>query len=166
MAGRAAVITCSDLAAADPKEDRGGPVLREALRELGFEVLPAVIVPLDVDAIRQAIAAALADGCRVIATAGGTSLGPRDVTVDATKPFLAYELPGVMDEVRRRGAPVEPRSVLSRGLIGVVAPDDGPRALLVNAPGSRGGARDTIAVVGPLLAHIMEQFDDVPHRLD
>lgn len=162
----ASVITCSDRAFTDVYEDRSGPVLRDALRELGFEVADAVIVPDEVEQIRAAVRSALADGARVVMTTGGTGVGPRDITVEASEALVAYQLPGLMEEVRRHGATKEPRALLSRGIAGVVVPGVAPRALLVNAPGSRGGARDTIAVVGPLLHHLIGQLDGKDHDID
>ncbi len=161
----AAVITCSDRAFADPAEDRSGAVLRKGLADLGFQVAPAVVVPCEVAAIQEALTAAIADGARVVVTAGGTGLLPRDVTVEATAPLLDSELPGIMEEVRRIGAQKTPLSLLSRGLVGVCSLEEYPRALLINAPGSRGGARDTLAVVGPVLGRIVDSLDGVDHDL-
>ena len=163
MSYRVAVITCSDRAFAEVYEDRSGPVLRDGLAEAGFEVAPAVIVPDKADQILQAVTAAIAEGARIVMTTGGTGVGPRDVTVEATASIVSYELPGLMEEVRRRGAENTPLALLSRGVAGVVAMPGSPRALLINAPGSRGGARDTLAVVGPLLTHIVEQLDSADH---
>ena len=163
MSYRVAVITCSDRAFAEVYEDRSGPVLRDGLAEAGFEVAPAVIVPDKADKILQAVTAAIAEGARIVMTTGGTGVGPRDVTVEATASIVSYELPGLMEEVRRRGAENTPLALLSRGVAGVVAMPGSPRALLINAPGSRGGARDTLAVVGPLLTHIVEQLDGADH---
>ncbi len=163
MSYRVAVITCSDRAFAEVYEDRSGPVLRDGLAEAGFEVAPAVIVPDKADQILQAVTAAIAEGARIVMTTGGTGVGPRDVTVEATASIVSYELPGLMEEVRRRGAENTPLALLSRGVAGVVAMPGSPRALLINAPGSRGGARDTLAVVGPLLTHIVEQLDGADH---
>lgn len=157
------MITCSDRAFAEVYEDRSGPVLRDGLAEAGFEVAPAVIVPDKADQILQAVTAAIAEGARIVMTTGGTGVGPRDVTVEATASIVSYELPGLMEEVRRRGAENTPLALLSRGVAGVVAMQGSPRALLINAPGSRGGARDTLAVVGPLLTHIVEQLDGADH---
>ncbi|MDN5558475.1 MAG: MogA/MoaB family molybdenum cofactor biosynthesis protein [Ruaniaceae bacterium] len=163
MGYRVAVITCSDRAFAEVYEDRSGPVLRDGLAEAGFEVAPAAIVPDEADQILQAVTAAIAEGARIVMTTGGTGVGPRDVTVEATASIVEYELPGLMEEIRRTGAVKTPLALLSRGVAGVIALPGAERALLVNAPGSRGGARDTLAVVGPLLTHIVEQLDGADH---
>ena len=161
---RAAVITCSDRAAHDVYEDRSGPILRDSLAELGFEIASPVIVPDDRALIRDAVLTAQRDGARIICTTGGTGISPTDVTVEALRDLITYEIPGLMEEVRRIGAQKEPRALLSRGLAGVMEGE--PRSVVINAPGSRGGARDTIAVVGPLLHHLVEQLDGADHDLD
>lgn len=159
----ATVITCSDRAAEDVYEDRSGPVLRTALADLGFAVADPVIVPDTPSLIRDAILTAQRDGARIIFTTGGTGISPTDVTVETVRELIAYEIPGPMEEVRRVGAQKEPRALLSRGIAGVLEGD--PRAVIINAPGSRGGARDTIAVVGPLLEHMVDQLDGADHDL-
>jgi molybdenum cofactor biosynthesis protein len=158
----AAVITCSDRAAAGIYPDRSGPLLRESLNGLGFETREPRVVPDNLVMIRAAIREAVASGSRVVLTTGGTGVGPRDVTAEATLDLLACELPGIMEAVRRRGAEKNPRALLSRGLAGVVE-CAGTRAIIINAPGSEGGASDTIEVAGPLLRHLVEQLDGADH---
>ena len=97
-------------------------------------------------------------------TTGGTGVGPRDVTVEATRPLLTYEVPGIAEQVRAAGLAVTPLSSLSRGLAGVID-RGGPRAFVFNAPGSRGGARDALAVLAPVLTHIVDQLDGADHDL-
>ena len=158
----AAVITCSDRAAAGIYPDRSGPLLRESLNGLGFETREPRVVPDNLAMIRAAIREAVASGSRVVLTTGGTGVGPRDVTAEATLDLLACELPGIMEAVRRRGAEKNPHALLSRGLAGVVE-CAGTRAIIINAPGSEGGASDTIEVAGPLLRHLVEQLDGADH---
>lgn len=161
----AAVITCSDRAAASVYEDRSGPIAVDGLEDAGFSVAAAIVVPDDRERIRLAIWGAVRDGARVVITTGGTGVSPTDVTVEVTRGLIAYELPGLMEEVRRRGAEQQPLALLSRGVAGILALDDALRALIINAPGSRGGVRDTMAVVGPLLTHVVEQLDGAGHDL-
>lgn len=164
MTYRAAVITCSDRAAADVYEDRSGKVLRDGLTELGFEVSDPVILPDEADQIALAIARAVDEGARIVLTTGGTGIGPRDVTVEATRPMFAYEIPGIAEAVRAAGLSATPLSSLSRGLAGVIDRGD-QRSFIFNAPGSRGGARDALAVLAPVLVHIVEQLDGADHDL-
>jgi len=165
MSHRACVITCSDRAAADVYEDRSGPILRDGLTALGFEVGDPVILPDDARLIAAAVLAAVADGARVVLTTGGTGVGPRDVTVEATRPLLAYEIPGIAEAVRAAGLAKTPLSSLSRGVAGVIGSED-RRAFVFNAPGSRGGARDALGVLGPILTHIVDQLDGADHAMD
>lgn len=165
MSHPAAVITCSDRAAANIYEDRSGPIAEQRLNELGFDVLHRSIVADDPAEIRLAITSAIDAGARVVITTGGTGVSPRDATVEATRSLLDYEVPGLMEEVRRRGAEKQPLALLSRGVAGVVSVAGRPRALVLNAPGSRGGVRDTMAVVGPLLQHVVDQLDGADHDM-
>ena len=130
----AAVITCSDRAVSGAYSDRSGPLLRQALDALGFETRDPRIVPDNLVMIRAAIREAVASGARVVLTTGGTGVGPRDVTVEATLDLLACELPGIMEAIRRHGAEKTPRALLSRGPGGVVE-CAGTRAIIINAPG-------------------------------
>ncbi|MDO5676320.1 MAG: MogA/MoaB family molybdenum cofactor biosynthesis protein [Propionibacteriaceae bacterium] len=165
MSYAAAVITCSDRAFADVYEDRSGPIAVELLTDAGFTVVSKVTVPDDPEQIRLAIRAAVSDGARVVITTGGTGVNPKDVTVEATRELIAYEVPGLMEEIRRFGAEKQPLALLSRGVAGVLIPDDAPRAFILNAPGSRGGVRDTMTVAGPLLDHIVQQLDGADHDM-
>lgn len=156
----AAVITCSDRVHRGVYEDQSGPILVEGLRHAGFETPMPVVVPDTADAIADAIVNAVRTGARVVMTTGGTGVGPRDVTVEATRPLLDFELPGVAEAIRRRGP--APYAMLSRGIAGVMT-CDGNRAFIVNAPGSIGGVSDTMAVVGPAANHIVAQLDGGDH---
>lgn len=160
MSYRAAVVTCSDRASNGTYEDRSGPVVVEGLAALGYEVAEPVIVPDDRDEISRAVLDAVAAGARLVVTTGGTGVGPRDVTVEATRELIAYEVPGIMEQVRRLGSEKEPRAVLSRGIAGVTPAGDLPRALVINAPGSTGGARDTVEFAGDLFGHILAHLDE------
>lgn len=154
------VITVSDRAAAGTREDTSGPLAAELLAAAGVAA-DVVVVPDEVEAITGAIQAALDGGARVIVTTGGTGVGPRDVTPEATAPLLARALPGVAEAIRARGAEHQPAAVLSRGLAGVTA---GPRpALVVNAPGSPDGVRDALTVLAGLVPHVLDQLGGGDH---
>jgi molybdenum cofactor synthesis domain-containing protein len=163
---RARVITCSDRAHAQVYEDRSGPILRDGLGELGFQVDRVVIVPDEVASIRQAIIDGVESGARVVITTGGTGVGPRDVTVRATRDLLDQEIPGIGEAIRAAGSHQTPQAWLSSGLAGVVRREGRAPTLVVNVPGSRGGARDALAVLGPLLGHVVDQLDGGDHPMD
>jgi molybdenum cofactor synthesis domain-containing protein len=156
---RAVVITASNRAAAGVYEDTSGQVLAAGLRELGFAVEGPHVRPDDVDELSAVLRAAVDVGFDLILTTGGTGLSPTDVTPEATRAVLEREAPGIAEAVRRYGAENGvPTSVLSRGLAGIAA-----RTLIVNLPGSTGGVRDALAVLGPLLPHVVSQLRGGDH---
>lgn len=160
MPYRAMVITCSDRAHAGVYADRSGPIIVDGLRAAGFDALAPTVVPDDRDAIRGAIEQAVRGGARAVITCGGTGVGPRDVTVETTRDLLDYELPGIAEALRRVGP--QPHAMLSRGIAGILT-CDGVRAVVVNVPGSVGGARDTVEHIVPALQHIIDQLDGGGH---
>ena len=157
----ARVITVSDRCFAGTTEDLSGPLAARLLADHGIHA-SVVVVPDDIGAIRRAITAAVEAGARLVFTTGGTGLTPRDVTPEATHPLLATRIDGLADAIRRRGEEKVASAALSRGLVGVTARSP-EGALVVNAPGSRGGVTDTVAVIGPLTAHIIDQLASGDH---
>ena len=155
---RAVVVTASNRASAGVYADRSGEALAAGLRDLGFEVEGPHVRPDDVDALVEVLRAAVAGGADLVVTTGGTGLSPTDVTPEATRLVIEREAPGIADAVRRYGAPTVPTAVLSRGLAGTAA-----RTLVVNLPGSTGGVRDGLAVLGPLLPHVVSQLRGGDH---
>jgi molybdenum cofactor synthesis domain-containing protein len=155
---RAVVVTASNRASAGVYEDRSGQALAEGLRELGFAVEGPHVRPDDVEALAAVIREAVASGADVVLTTGGTGLSPTDVTPEATRAVLEREAPGIADAVRRAGEDEVPTSVLSRGVAGTAG-----RTLVVNLPGSTGGVRDGLAVLGPLLPHVVSQLRGGDH---
>ncbi|WP_349814821.1 molybdopterin-binding protein [Curtobacterium sp. MCJR17_043] len=137
--GRASVVVVSTSAATDPALDRTGPVIADWLRDRGFAVGDPVIVA-DRGPVADTLAAAVAGGARVVITTGGTGVTPTDRTPEAVAPLLDLELPGIVEEIRRRGlAGAGPTALLSRGVAGIV----GGRHVRRHAAGVpwRGGGR-------------------------
>ncbi|MCI4063359.1 MogA/MoaB family molybdenum cofactor biosynthesis protein [Micromonospora sp. R77] len=154
---RARVIVASNRAAAGVYADTSGPLLVAGLRELGCEVDEPVVVP-DGDPVGAALRAARDDGVDVVLTSGGTGITPTDRTPDVTRALLDYEIPGIAEAIRAHSRDSVPTAALSRALAGVAG-----RMLVVNLPGSRGGAKDGLAVLGPILVHAVDQLRGGDH---
>ena len=160
MPYRAAVITVSDRSAAGEREDASGPVAVQALRDAGFTCDDAVIVADGADSVERALSAFVEAGVSLIVTTGGTGVGPRDATPEGTARVLTREVPGVAEELRRRGAAEKPAGMLSRGLAGVVDPHG---AFVVNLPGSPAGVASGMPVVLSVARHILDQVSGGDH---
>ncbi|GAB2873857.1 MogA/MoaB family molybdenum cofactor biosynthesis protein [Nocardioides pacificus] len=154
----AAVVVASNRAAAGVYEDTTGPLIVDALTRLGFAVGAPTVVP-DGTPVGEAIRAAVDAGARVVLTTGGTGLTPTDRTPEATAPLLDRQVPGIAEAIRAAGvAKGVPTAMLSRGLAGVVG-----SCLVINLPGSRGGVKDGLAVLEPVLVHAVEQIVGSDH---
>lgn len=151
---RAAVLTLSDAGSRGERVDTAGPAVAELLRGANFEVAETAILPDD-----QAEIAALlrrwADeaGYGLVVTTGGTGLGPRDRTPEATAEVIDYRVDGMAEAMRAAGLASTPLAMLSRGLVGVRG-----RTLIVNLPGSESGARENLTTVLPVLGHAMRML--------
>lgn len=156
MTRSARVLVVSTRAAAGQYADRTGPVIREWLVERGFET-PEPVVVADAD-IATALPRLLAENPDVLLTTGGTGVSPDDRTPEATLAVLDAELPGLSEEQRRRGAKKTPAALLSRGRAGVSG-----RTVVMNLPGSSGGVRDGLAVLGGVLDHLLDQLAGGDH---
>jgi molybdenum cofactor synthesis domain-containing protein len=155
---KAAVVVASNRAAAGVYADETGPLIVSWLTAEGFACGDPVVVP-DGQPVGHAISAAVADGARVVLTTGGTGLTPTDRTPDVTRPLLDREVPGIAEAIRGHGVANQiPTAMLSRGVAGVVG-----SCLVVNLPGSRGGVKDGLAVLAPVLRHAVEQIVGSDH---
>jgi molybdenum cofactor synthesis domain-containing protein len=154
---RARVVVASNRASAGIYEDTSGPLIVERLLGLGCAVDDPVVVP-DGEPVAEALRGAAAEGVDVVVTSGGTGVNPTDRTPEMTRRVIDYEIPGIAEAIRAYGAPTVPTAILSRGVAGVVG-----RMLVVNLPGSRGGAKDGMAVLGPVLAHTVDQLRGGDH---
>jgi len=149
---RALAVTVSNRAAAGVYEDRSGPVLVRLLAETGFSVDGPLVVP-DGEPVEAALREAVTAGYDVVVTTGGTGLTPGDLTPEMTRRVVDREIPGIAEAIRAGGAAAGvPAAILSRGIAGLAG-----AVLIVNLPGSTGGVRDGMAVLGPVLTHAIDQ---------
>ena len=156
---KAAVLTVSDGVSAGERDDKSGDVLAELLTAEGLEVERRV-VPDDREAIADAVVE-LAESASLVLTTGGTGLGPRDVTPEASAEVVERPAPGIAEAIRADSIAKTPHGLLSRGIAGVR-----DRTLVVNLPGSPGGCRDGFAVLQPALRHALELLagEQTAHR--
>jgi len=162
---RVAVITLSDRSAAGEREDLSGPVIVEAVSKTGADVVEKKTLPDEKNLLSEELIG-LADqrGVDLIFTTGGTGLGPRDVTPEATIAVIDRRIPGMEEAMRRAGAENTPYAMLSRGVCGMRG-----KTIIINLPGSPKGVRESLNAILPVLRHAVElaqspQVEDVTHQ--
>jgi molybdenum cofactor synthesis domain-containing protein len=151
------VIVSSTRAANGSYEDRTGPIIVDWATDHGFETGSPIVVADGPD-VARALREAVADGVDLVVTTGGTGIGAGDMTADATAALLTAPLPGVAEELRRRGAATTSRALLSRGVAGIAS-----TSFVVNFPGSTGGVRDGLQLLGEIVDHVLEQVAGGTH---
>ena len=158
MTRRARVITISTRAAAGTWEDTSGPIIAAGLTDLGLVVDGPIVIP-DGEQVEQELRRAVADDIDLVLTTGGTGHTPRDLTPEFTRRVIERESPGLAEAIRSHGvANGVPTAVLSRGIAGIAG-----GTLIVNLPGSSGGARDGVAALAPVLMHALDQVRGGDH---
>jgi molybdopterin adenylyltransferase len=156
---RVAVLTISDSVAKGEREDLSGPAVVAFCRGLGWEVIAGLHVADDPADIRQQLRE-LADSGRVdvIVSTGGTGIGPRDNTPEATQAIADRIIPGIAEEMRRKGLEKTPTAVLSRAIAGTRH-----KTLILNLPGSPQGAVESLEAVAHLLPHAVHVLHGARH---
>ena len=156
---RVAILTVSDAASRGERDDRAGSACAVWAERRGALVAARAVVPDETTAIvAQLLAWCDAGDADLVLTTGGTGLGPRDVTPEATRDVLERSVPGISELLRSAPRDRVPTSVLSRGVAGVAG-----RTLVVNVAGSTGAARDAVDCLAPLLGHVVEQLRGGDH---
>jgi molybdenum cofactor synthesis domain-containing protein len=149
---RAVVITASDACARGEREDASGAALVQLLTDLGAHVVASKILSDDLDPLAQALREfANRDDVNLIVTTGGTGLGPRDNTPEASQQVIQREVPGIAEAIRAESLKSTPMAMISRGVCGVCS-----GTLIVNLPGSPKAVKETFAVIAPVLSHAIE----------
>jgi molybdopterin adenylyltransferase len=153
-----AVVTVSDRSALGERPDASGPRLAELVAGAGHEVVRREVVPDDPQALTALLLRLAGEGIDLVLTSGGTGIGPRDRTPEATTRACDRLLPGIAEAVRAASLAATPHSMLSRAVAGVAG-----RTLIVNLPGSPGGAGDGWAVIAPVVEHAVAQLAGGDH---
>ena len=149
---RAGIITASDRCFKGQREDQSGLLLKALVESLGGEVIAYRVLPDDRETLAR-ILSHLADGfrCDLILTTGGTGLGPRDVTPEATKEIIEKEILGISEAIRSKGLAQTPHAMLSRGIAGIRK-----KTLVVNLPGNPQAVQEAFEILRPILPHAIE----------
>jgi molybdopterin adenylyltransferase len=149
---RVKILVLSDAASRGEREDRTGPGLRQLLEGEGWHVVACEVLPDEATEISRRLEAWTdADECDVVFTAGGTGVGPRDVTPEATRAVVEKEVPGLAEVMRAEGIKKTRLAALSRGTVGVRK-----GKLIINLPGSVRGARESVMAILDLLPHAVD----------
>jgi molybdopterin adenylyltransferase len=152
---RAVVITVSDACSRGEREDTSGAALVQLLTEAGAEIVKSRILSDDLDELVQALkACAEREDVNLIITTGGTGLGPRDNTPEATQQVIEREAPGIAEAIRAESLKATPMAMISRGVCGVRA-----GTLIINLPGSPKAVRESFAVIAPVLSHAIDLLE-------
>jgi cyclic pyranopterin monophosphate synthase len=148
---RGVVLTLSDTVASGAKQDTAGAAVADALTAAGIRVIAREVLPDDPDELVVTLQRWLRSGPQVIVTVGGTGVGPRDHTPDTVRPMLTMEIPGIMEAARAYGQTKTPYAMLSRGVAGLIG-----KTIVITAPGSRGGATETMEAIAAGLRHLVD----------
>jgi len=151
------IVTISDRASAGDYKDLGGPALKKAAQNSGWQILAEAVVPDDLKRIQETIRSFAAQGCGLILTTGGTGLAERDVTPEAIRGIMRVELPGFGEVMRAESMKITPNAILSRNLAAVV---DG--ALVIALPGKPAGAVECLGFVAGAVAHGVALAQKIP----
>jgi molybdenum cofactor synthesis domain-containing protein len=145
------VLTLSDTVASGAKEDTAGKAVVDALNACGIRVIAHEVLPDEPAELVVAMERFLLQRPEVIITVGGTGVGPRDHTPDTIRPMLTMEIPGIMEAARAYGMTKTPNAMLSRGIAGLIG-----TTIVITAPGSRGGATETMEAIAEALRHLVD----------
>ena len=158
---RVSILTVSDSVAAGTYEDRSGPAVVKRCQELGWEVVATTVLAdekIAIEAFLRKTADAGDSAVDLILTTGGTGVGPRDVTPEATLAAIERVIPGFAEHMRAEGRKTTERALLSRGISGIRA-----KTIIINLPGSPAGAIESLNAIAALLPHTVDVVHGASH---
>jgi molybdopterin adenylyltransferase len=156
---RVAILTISDSVTRGEREDLSGPALVARCRALGWTVSSARRCSDDSEEVRNQLRAIIDSGnVDVLLTTGGTGLGPRDTTPESTLDIADRTIPGIAEEIRRKGLEKTPTALLSRGVAAIRH-----QTIIINLPGSPKGASESLEAIVHLLPHAVEVLHGAHH---
>jgi molybdopterin adenylyltransferase len=154
-----AILTISDSVARGEREDLSGPALAARCRALGWTVSSVLRCSDDSEEVRNQLRAIVDSGTvDVLLTTGGTGLGPRDTTPESTLDIADRAIPGIAEEMRRKGLEKTATALLSRGVAAIRH-----RTIIINLPGSPKGATESLDAIAHLLPHAVEVLHGAHH---
>jgi len=149
---RVGILTVSDRSWRGEREDGSGPALVALAKENGWDVVETLIVPDEIDTLRDTLTLWADSGeMDLILTTGGTGFAPRDVTPEATRMVVDKLAPGLSEAMRAESLKITPHAMLSRSVAGIRG-----RALIVNLPGSPKAACENLEIIQPALGHAVQ----------
>ena len=158
---RCAVIVCSDSVAAGTKQDFAGKAVIQKLQQHGLNVATYMIIPDELEAIREKAQQLSSESYHLMLFTGGTGLYRRDVTPEAIEPLLTRHIPGIMEAARNYGQERMPYAMLSRGVSGFIN-----NTLVITLPGSTRGAEESMDALFPYVLHIFRVAEGLRHTVD
>jgi len=153
----AGIVTISDRASRGQYDDLGGPALKQAADQYGWQVLAEALVPDEKADIQRAIRELIAKGCHLVLTTGGTGVALRDVTPEAVREIAIREVPGFGEVMRAESMKLTKNAILSRSLAVVVG-----KALVICLPGKPSGALECLSFVVGAIPHCVEILQEAP----
>ena len=151
------IITISDRASTGEYEDLGGPALKKAAQDAGWQVLAEAIVPDDKARIQETIRSFSQQGCGLILTTGGTGVAERDITPEAIRAIMRVEVPGFGEVMRAESMKITPNAILSRSLAAIV-----DSSLVIALPGKPSGAVECLGFISGAIPHAVALAQRVP----
>jgi len=161
---KVAVLTLSDKGSKGERKDTSGPAIEKLISKIEAEIVHSEVLPDERSLIKRKLIS-LCKKADLILTTGGTGVSPRDVTPDATKEVVQYEIPGIAEAMRAASLKKTPFAMISRAVAGVRG-----KTLIINLPGSPKAVKENLLVILPVIRHTIEKLqgsteDCAPQRL-